>query len=158
MLNLPQSQVSSFKITQTKQSELPFLRISFFFTRTHRPIPRIIYFCVHFVFSSTIILQPLSNKLHSNFFIFPFSHRQPTCNVFLINFVMLLKWQSIISTFSQLWRYLYYEIENLKQPFTLQAIVEIFGGMVLKTGNCYLRQNILFSKYFSQNGENSTGK
>jgi hypothetical protein len=44
-------------------------------------------------------------------------------NVFVFNFVMLFKWRSSISIFSQIWQYEQnMKVENLKHPFISRQV------------------------------------
>ncbi len=76
--------------------------------------------------------------------------------------VMLLKWQSSISIFSQIWWYSKYESKkNLEHLFSYcrqlwQFIFFDFGEFFSKIGTFW--ENIYFPKYLFQNCENSPPK
>jgi len=53
-------------------------------------------------------------------------------SVFFFNFVMLLKWQSSISIFSQIWKYSKFESRNLNHLFIFKAIVANFDDFKIK--------------------------
>jgi hypothetical protein len=53
-----------------------------------------------------------------------FQVAKPTSTSVFFNFVMLLKWQSSISIFSQIWKYSKYKSRNFNHLFIFKAIVE----------------------------------
>jgi hypothetical protein len=70
---------------------------------------------------------------------------------------MLLKWQSSVKVFSQIWQYSKYEsrivlskLSCYRQSWENLAYIYIYFGD-LKKGIC---NKIFFSKYFTENGEN----
>ncbi len=78
------------------------------------------------------------------------------------HFVMLLKWQSSVKVFSQIWQYSKYEsriilskLSCCRQLWENLAYIYIYIYIYWRFRKGSLRQNIFFSKYFTENGENS---